>query len=163
MSLCSACVGISVDALNTFDPWRERLPYQHLSNAQDLPSSARTCPLCALILASVYQDYQMTNWKPITKYEDEVLESRNFGTAPIQLTGKETTISMYPDLEPVKALTGLHVRIPAGVGGLYSGVLKLYTKRGGYLFEQSQIFKLSLCAITSRYAQATRLPFRIIS
>lgn len=130
MTLCSACEGISVDALNTFDQWKERLPYQHISNAQDLPFSARLCPLCALIKASLYQDYQMTNWKPIVKHEDEALESQNFGTGPILLTGKESSISVFAESEPVKALTGLHVQAPAAVGGFYYGILRLYAKRG---------------------------------
>lgn len=132
MTLCSACEGISIDTLNTFDQWKERLPYQHISNAQDLSLSATSCPLCALIKASLYQDYQMKNWKPIAKHEDIALESQNFGTGPILLTGKESSISMYAQSEPLKALTGLHVQVPAAVGGSYYGILRLYAKRGWF-------------------------------
>lgn len=132
MALCSACVGISIDALNTFDQWEERLPYQHISNAQDLPFSAKSCPLCALIKVSLYQDYQMTNWKPIEKHDDEAVESQNFGPGPILLTAKESSISTFAVSKPFKALTGLHVQAPAAVGGLYYGILRLYAKRGWF-------------------------------
>lgn len=142
MTLCSACEGISVDALNTFDRWEERLPYQHISNAQDLPFSATSCPLCALIKASVYQDYQMKNWKPIVKHEDEALDSQNFGTGPILLTGKESYISVSAEPELFKALTGLHVQVPAAVGGSYYGILRLYAKRGWCWFS---VLPVSFC------------------
>lgn len=128
MPLCVACEGVCIEELNKFDRWDERLPYQHLPNAQNLPSSARKCPLCALILASIYQDYQTTNVKTIIKYEDEALESQNFRNDQVLLSGKESQVSLYPEV--LQALTGLHVEVPAASGGHYYGILRLYTKPG---------------------------------
>ena len=89
----------------------------------------------------------MTNWRPITNHENEALESQNFGTGLILLTGKESSISAYAKSEPFKALTGLHVHVPAAVGGFYYRSLRLTLNAVGFPYAPRQLLWLS--AITS--------------
>ena len=135
MGLCNVCSSITLVSLTSLlshpPEWTAReltvLKSQgqmHLSDACGLPTSARCCALCSLILKAIRRGMD-TSVDPTADFEQRL------ATKPIYLCPKSDPLGrVFPD-PPIDGLflTGFTIFVPLK-DGVVSSVIRLYTSAG---------------------------------